>query len=82
MTSVTPSGRVLETHPIPAIRPTNCCFGGADFTEADYDRPIFIDNVPAVSDILVQNIEGNGGNDYFTVGADDKPDTTGTAEGR
>jgi gluconolactonase len=28
----TPTGRVLETHPIPAIRPTNCCFGGADLT--------------------------------------------------
>lgn len=27
-----PAGRVLETHPIPAIRPTNCCFGGADLT--------------------------------------------------
>jgi gluconolactonase len=27
-----PMGRVLETHPIPAIRPTNCCFGGADMT--------------------------------------------------
>jgi gluconolactonase len=25
-----PSGRVLETHPVPAIRPTNCCFGGPD----------------------------------------------------
>lgn len=27
-----PTGRVLETHPVPAIRPTNCCFGGADLT--------------------------------------------------
>ena len=27
-----PRGRVLETHPVPAIRPTNCCFGGADMT--------------------------------------------------
>jgi gluconolactonase len=27
-----PSGRVLETHPVPAIRPTNCAFGGADMT--------------------------------------------------
>jgi gluconolactonase len=25
-----PTGRVLETHPVPALRPTNCCFGGAD----------------------------------------------------
>jgi gluconolactonase len=25
-----PSGRVLETHPLPADRPTNCCFGDAD----------------------------------------------------
>src|SRR5947209_5219323 len=25
-----PSGRVLETHPVPTDRPTNCCFGGAD----------------------------------------------------
>ena len=25
-----PTGRVLETHPVPAIRPTNCAFGGAD----------------------------------------------------
>lgn len=28
----TPRGRVLETHPVPANRPTNCCFGGADLT--------------------------------------------------
>ena len=27
-----PTGRVLETHPLPANRPTNCCFGGADLT--------------------------------------------------
>jgi gluconolactonase len=27
-----PNGRVLETHPVPAIRPTNCCFGGPDLT--------------------------------------------------
>lgn len=27
-----PNGRVLETHPVPANRPTNCCFGGADMT--------------------------------------------------
>jgi len=27
-----PSGRVLETHPVLAIRPTNCAFGGADMT--------------------------------------------------
>ena len=27
-----PAGRVLETHPVPANRPTNCCFGGADMT--------------------------------------------------
>jgi gluconolactonase len=25
-----PTGRVLETHPLPSVRPTNCCFGGAD----------------------------------------------------
>ena len=25
-----PNGRVLETHPLPADRPTNCTFGGAD----------------------------------------------------
>ncbi len=25
-----PTGRVLETHPIPTRRPTNCCFGDAD----------------------------------------------------
>ena len=25
-----PAGRVLETHPVPALRPTNCCFGGPD----------------------------------------------------
>ena len=25
-----PSGRVLETHPVPASNPTNCCFGGPD----------------------------------------------------
>jgi gluconolactonase len=28
----TPTGRVRETHPVPAIRPTNCCFGGPDLT--------------------------------------------------
>ena len=27
-----PTGRVLETHPVPAIRPTNCAFGGPDLT--------------------------------------------------
>jgi gluconolactonase len=27
-----PSGRVLETHPVACLRPTNCCFGGADMT--------------------------------------------------
>ena len=27
-----PSGRVIETHPISANRPTNCCFGGRDMT--------------------------------------------------
>ena len=27
-----PTGRVLETHPIAANRPTNCCFGGPDMT--------------------------------------------------
>ena len=27
-----PTGRVLETHPIPASRPTNVCFGGPDLT--------------------------------------------------
>jgi len=27
-----PSGRVLETHPVPANRPTNVCFGGPDMT--------------------------------------------------
>jgi gluconolactonase len=25
-----PNGRVLETHPVPCIRPTNCSFGGPD----------------------------------------------------
>lgn len=28
-----PTGRVLATHPVPADRPTNCCFGGPDMTE-------------------------------------------------
>lgn len=32
ITVFTPTGRVLETHPVPALRPTNCCFGGADMT--------------------------------------------------
>lgn len=32
ITVFSPTGRVLETHPVPAIRPTNCCFGGADQT--------------------------------------------------
>jgi len=27
-----PTGRVIETHPIAAPRPTNCCFGGPDGT--------------------------------------------------
>ena len=27
-----PTGRVLETHPVPAIRPTNCAFAGPDMT--------------------------------------------------
>jgi gluconolactonase len=27
-----PTGRVIETHPISANRPTNCCFGGRDMT--------------------------------------------------
>ena len=27
-----PSGRVIDTHPISANRPTNCCFGGRDMT--------------------------------------------------
>jgi gluconolactonase len=27
-----PNGRVLETHTVPANRPTNCCFGGPDLT--------------------------------------------------
>ena len=27
-----PAGRVLETHPVNANRPTNCCFGGPDRT--------------------------------------------------
>jgi len=30
ITVFSPTGRVLETHPVPAIRPTNCCFGGPD----------------------------------------------------
>ena len=25
-----PSGEVIERHPVPCTRPTNCCFGGAD----------------------------------------------------
>jgi gluconolactonase len=25
-----PNGRVLETHPVPDDRPTNCCFGGPE----------------------------------------------------
>lgn len=32
ITVFSPTGRVLETHPVPALRPTNCCFGGADMT--------------------------------------------------
>ena len=30
ITVFSPAGRVLETHPVPANRPTNCCFGGPD----------------------------------------------------
>ena len=29
----TPQGRVLETHPLPCNRPTNCTFGGSDLNE-------------------------------------------------
>jgi sugar lactone lactonase YvrE len=32
ITVFSPSGRVLETHPVPAIRPTNSCCGGLDMT--------------------------------------------------
>ena len=32
ITVFSPTGRVLETHPVPASRPTNCCFGGPDLT--------------------------------------------------
>ena len=32
ITVFSPTGRVLETHPVPADRPTNCCFGGRDLT--------------------------------------------------
>ena len=32
LTVFAPSGRVLETHPVPAMRPTNVCFGGPDLT--------------------------------------------------
>ena len=32
ITMFSPTGRVLETHVVPAIRPTNCCFGGPDMT--------------------------------------------------
>jgi gluconolactonase len=32
ITVFSPTGRVLETHPVPADRPTNCCFGGSDLT--------------------------------------------------
>jgi gluconolactonase len=32
ITVFSPAGRVLETHPVPANRPTNCCFGGPDLT--------------------------------------------------
>lgn len=27
-----PTGRVIETHPVPCLRPTNCCFGGPEMT--------------------------------------------------
>jgi gluconolactonase len=27
-----PSGRVLETHPVPFDRPTNCTWGGAELS--------------------------------------------------
>ena len=32
ITVFSPAGRVLETHPVPCNRPTNCCFGGPDLT--------------------------------------------------
>src|SRR5579885_3112288 len=28
-----PSGEVLERHPVPAKRPTNCCFGGGELSD-------------------------------------------------
>ncbi|MCS7024777.1 MAG: SMP-30/gluconolactonase/LRE family protein [Bryobacteraceae bacterium] len=28
-----PSGEILERHPVPTRRPTNCCFGGEDLTQ-------------------------------------------------
>ena len=28
-----PTGRVIETHPVAATRPTNVCFGGSDLTD-------------------------------------------------
>jgi gluconolactonase len=34
ITVFSPAGRVLETHPVPANRPTNICFGGPDLTTA------------------------------------------------
>ena len=33
LTVFSPRGRVLETHPVPANRPTNVCFGGPDLTQ-------------------------------------------------
>ena len=32
LTIFSPTGRVLETHPVPCNRPTNVCFGGPDLT--------------------------------------------------
>ncbi len=32
ITVFAPNGRVLETHPVPADRPTNCTFGGPELT--------------------------------------------------
>ena len=30
---IAPSGRILETHPVPADNPTNCTFGGPDLSD-------------------------------------------------
>jgi gluconolactonase len=47
-----PNGRVLETHPVPVDRPTNCTFGGADL------RTLYVTSIDG--QLLVAETERQG----------------------